>query len=155
MGFWFRVRGFHSTAQQLKTAPVGTIMQWELDESQLILQIILDNCKLSSPLAVPTDITILSPHAAFNSEEIKLSVLVSPNPIKQWQSIQMKVNTDRGRSLGIQVFDLKANSIKHKTIKSPAGQSQHLLKEELKKGIYLLRIQTEEGKVMTGKLVVF
>ena len=136
-------------------APMGTSTMLELDESEMPLQVVVDTCKLAGPSVDDTEITIQNPNAAIDMDKINLQVQVSPNPIRQGQVFQVKVDTDRSRHVDLQLCDLSGQLIERATINCPAGQSYHALKAALPKGIYLLKVQSGDEAARTGKVVVF
>ena len=127
----------------------------ELDESNLSLQVVVDDCKLTSPSILPTDITIQEPNAVIDFGDIDLQVKVTPNPVRQGQSVQLEVATLNARSLHAQLYDLSGASVETAVLESPAGKSFHHLSKSLRKGIYFLKITSEEGVAMTAKVIVY
>lgn len=76
-------------------------------------------------------------------------VSLSPNPVKQGQSIEIKTINKIGI---IQVYNVSGNLIK--TIPSSFTKKQSIETRDLEKGFYLLRIEMEGGEVLTSKVLV-
>ena len=133
----------------------GDITPLELEESNLILQVVLDTCKLASASILPAEITIQDPNAVIDFENIGLKVKVAPNPVQQGQPIQLEITTENTLSLYAQLYDLSGTLVETQVLQNPVGRSQHAMAKPLQKGIYFLKMTTEGGEEMTAKVVVF
>ena len=134
---------------------VGETTSLELDESNLILQVVVDTCKLATASVLPIEITIQAPNAVFDFENLDLQVKVAPNPVRKGQSIQLEVTTENVRSLYAELYDLSGSLVETKVFQNPAGRSQRALDKPLQKGIYFLKITSEGGEEMAAKVVVY
>ncbi len=134
---------------------VGETTTLELDESNLPLQVVVDDCKLSSPSVLPTDITIQEPNAVIDFGDIGLQVKVAPNPVQQGQPIQLEVTSLNARSLDVQLYGLSGTLVEMMTLESPAGKSLHTMGRSLQKGVYFLKVTSGEGMAITAKLMVY
>ena len=76
-------------------------------------------------------------------------ILLSQNPVKQDQSIEVKADKAMGN---IQVYSVSGKLIK--TISSPFNKKQSIKTHDLKKGLYLLKIEMADGEVLTSKVLV-
>ncbi|MEO1260362.1 MAG: T9SS type A sorting domain-containing protein [Bacteroidota bacterium] len=136
-------------------APLGTSTMLELDESEIPLQVVVDTCKLAGPSVADSEITIQNPSSVVDFEKVELHAQVVPNPIKQGQAVQVGISSNRNRQVDLGLYELSGSLIEKTTIHCPEGQSYHALNAALAKGIYLLKVQSEDGAAHTGKVVVF
>ncbi|NOR85990.1 MAG: T9SS type A sorting domain-containing protein [Bacteroidales bacterium] len=76
-------------------------------------------------------------------------VSLSPNPVQQGQFIEIEANYSIAE---IQIYNLTGNHIK--TIPSSFTNKQSIKTNDLEKGLYLLKIEMEDGEVLTSKVLV-
>ena len=62
-------------------APIGSTTILELDESEIPLQVVVEECKLANPSVLSTEVTVQTT-AVIEFEDTGLQVKVAPNPIR-------------------------------------------------------------------------